>query len=219
MNNISSNVKGSYFLFEGLDWSGKDTQLNNSFKYILSEDKYAHIMRMREPSNRTNSGNEVIRRLTTREGFKDGNEAMQLYISDRAELNPLRKILLENWTIILWARGDLSTYAYQMAQWMSFDDVYNMHKKFNIIDPTVTLFFDVNIENIEKRLNKRDWDKREYFERLDFLAIAREKYLEAIKLLIEKDNRNICIIDANNNVEETFNNLKIVLDTSLNFNK
>lgn len=42
-----------FIVFEGLDGSGKDTQLNKAVEYIRTMDKYAQIWITREPTTNT----------------------------------------------------------------------------------------------------------------------------------------------------------------------
>jgi len=78
-----------------------------------------------------------------------------------------------------------------------------------IIIPDITFIFNVSWENIEKRLKNRWW-KKEFFEEIDFLKKANQKYLEIAERL--KPERKIYIIDANNSIEETFKKIKNILD-------
>lgn len=100
-----------FIVFEGLDGSGKDTQLNKAVDYMRTRDKYAQIWITREPTNNTVAGREIARRLK-QEGFKDGHEALMLYVQDRIEQTLIRREILQHSHIIA-SRFDNSTYAYQ----------------------------------------------------------------------------------------------------------
>ncbi|MDQ1343542.1 MAG: dTMP kinase, partial [Patescibacteria group bacterium] len=139
-----------FLVFEGLDGSGKDTQLEKAFSYLRKKDKYAQIWVTREPTSATESGREIARKLRN-EGFKDGYEAVALYVKDRTEQSEIRRGILKH-SHILSSRFDLSTYAYQCAQGLSFEEVRNAHDYSKILLPDVTFLFDVSMENVEKRL-------------------------------------------------------------------
>ncbi|MDQ1343959.1 MAG: dTMP kinase, partial [Patescibacteria group bacterium] len=156
----------------------------------------------------TEAGREIARRLTG-EGFRDGNEAVALYVKDRTEQSDIRRNVLSH-SHILSSRFDLSTYAYQCAQGLSFEEVRNAHDYSKILLPDVTFLFDVSMENVEKRLFGRG-EKKEFFEDLAFLAKVREKYLEAYEKL--KNERDIRLIDANGSPEETFEAVRSVIDS------
>lgn len=199
-----------FIVFEGLDGSGKDTQLNKAVDYMRTRDKYAQIWITREPTNNTVAGREIARRLK-QEGFKDGHEALMLYVQDRIEQTLIRREILQHSHIIA-SRFDNSTYAYQWAQWLSFDEIYKAHNYDEILVPDLTLIFDVDKENIEKRLWKRGGEK-EFFEQIDFLMKVREKYLESTKKLSQE--RKIVIIDANQGIEDVFEQVKKELEKEL----
>ena len=110
---------------------------------------------------------------------------------------------------ILSSRFDYSTFAYQWAQWLTFDEIYEAHNYKNILIPDLTFIFDVNLENIEKRISER-WAKKEFFEELDFLNKVRKLYLDSAEKL--KSERNIVIIDSNRSIEEVFEDVKTELD-------
>ena len=196
-----------FIVFEWVDWSWKDTQLDKTFAYLRKKDKNIHIWTTQEPTRSTESGKKALEKLSW-DGFKDGREALELFVKDREEATPFRREMMKSSTI-LSSRFDYSTFAYQWAQWVSFEDIYKAHNYENILIPDLTFIFDVSIENIEQRLKSRWW-KKEFFENLEFLKKVREKYLETYEKL--KDKRNIYLIDANKSVEEVFENVKKIID-------
>jgi thymidylate kinase len=78
--------------------------------------------------------------------------------------------------------------------------------------PDITFIFDVSMENIEKRLKNRWWEK-EFFEKLDFLEKVKEKYLSSAEKL--KNTRKIYIIDGNKTEKEVFLEVKNILEKQL----
>lgn len=78
--------------------------------------------------------------------------------------------------------------------------------------PDLTLVFDVDRANIEKRLGNRG-EEREFFEQIDFLMKVREKYLESTERL--RKGRKIMVIDANQGIDEVFGQVKEILDREL----
>ncbi len=196
-----------FIVFEWVDWSGKDTQLNKVFEYLRERDKNSQIWVTKEPTPNTTSWRKILEKLTW-EWFKDGKEALDLYVKDREEQTSIRKEILKH-SIILSSRFDYSTYAYQWVQWLSFDEIYSAHNYDNILIPDITFIFDVSRENIEKRLAKRWWEK-EFFENLDFLEKVKNKYLESAQKL--KETRKIYIIDANKGIEEVFEEVVSILE-------
>lgn len=196
-----------FIVFEWVDGSGKDTQLDKTFAYLRKKDKNIHIWTTQEPTRSTESGKKALEKLSW-DGFKDGREALELFVKDREEATPFRREMMKSSTI-LSSRFDYSTFAYQWAQWLTFDEIYEAHNYKNILIPDLTFIFDVNLENIEKRISER-WAKKEFFEELDFLNKVRKLYLDSAEKL--KPERNIVIIDANRSIEEVFEDVKTELD-------
>jgi dTMP kinase len=199
-----------FIVFEWVDGSWKDTQLNRVFEYIREKNKNQQIWVTKEPTGNTISGKQILEKLAG-EWFKNWQEALKLYVADREEQTSIRKDIVQH-SVILSSRFDYSTYAYQWVQGLSFDEIYNAHNYDNILMPDITFIFDVSRENIEARLSNRGWDK-EFFENIDFLCKVQDKYLETAKKL--KSERKIYIINANNSIDSVFDDLKNVLDKYL----
>ena len=196
-----------FIVFEWVDWSWKDTQLDKTFAYLRKKDKNIQIWSTKEPTKNTESWRKILEKLSW-DGFKNWREALELFAKDREEQTEIRKNILQHSTI-LSSRFDYSTFAYQWAQWLTFDEIYEAHNYKNILIPDLTFIFDVNLENIEKRISER-WAKKEFFEELDFLNKVRKLYLDSAEKL--KSERNIVIIDANRSIEEVFEDVKTELD-------
>lgn len=202
-----------FIVFEGVDWSWKDTQLTKAFWYLTKKDKYMQIFKTSEPSNKTNSWKIISRKLKN-EWFSSKDEALRLYVQDRMEQSSFRGYIIKQSTI-LSSRFDYSTYVYQWLQWFSFHEIFLAHDWYkDILEPDLTFIFSISRENIEKRLQKR-WDKKEFFENIDFLEKANQKYIEISKQL--SDRRKIYLIDANWSIEETFEKVKTKLDSLFKF--
>ena len=196
-----------FIVFEWVDGSGKDTQLNKIFEYLGERNKNLQIWKTKEPTANTVSWNLILKKLKSW-WFSSPEEALELYVKDREEQTIIRKEILKH-SLILSSRFDYSTYAYQWVSWLSFEKIKSYHNYDNILIPDITFIFDVSSENIEKRLKNRWWEK-EFFEEIDFLKKVNYKYLEiAEKLKLE---RKIYVIDANESIEKTFENIKSILD-------
>jgi dTMP kinase len=196
-----------FIVFEWVDGSGKDTQLNKVFEYLWERNKNLQIWKTKEPTDYTTSWKLILKKLKSG-WFSSPEEALELYVADREEQTQIRKEILKH-SAILCSRFDYTTYAYQWISWISFEKIKQAHNYNNIIIPDITFIFDVNSENIEKRLNNRWWEK-EFFENIDFLQKANKAYLQVAEKL--KSERKIYIIDANESIEKTFDKVKNVLD-------
>ena len=195
-----------FIVFEWLDWSWKDTQLEKTVSFLRKLNKNLQIWITKEPTANTESGRKILEKLATT-WFSSGKEALELFAKDREEQTETRKQILKH-SVILSSRFDYSTFAYQWAQWVTFEEVFEAHNYEKILIPDLTFIFDVNTETIKKRLEKR-WSEKEFFEDLEFLKKVREKYLEAYEIL--KKTRNIVLIDGNGTIDKVFENVKIEL--------
>ncbi len=200
-------VKNMFIVFEWVDGSWKDTQLNKVFEYIWERNKNMQIWKTKEPTAYTFAWKKILEKLKNW-WFESPREALKLYVEDRIEQSKIRKEILKH-SIILSSRFDYSTYAYQWVSWLSFEEIEKAHDYDKIIIPDITFIFDVNRENIEKRLNNRWW-KKEFFENIDFLQKVNNAYLQIAKRL--KNKRKIYIIDANKSIDEVFLQIKNILD-------
>ena len=150
--------KFMFIVFEWVDWSWKDTQLEKVLSYLRQKDKNIQIWLTKEPTKNTIAWKMILEKLALN-WFSSGEEALALFAKDREEQTQIRKEILKHSTI-LSSRFDYSTFAYQWAQWVSFEDIYKAHNYENILIPDLTFIFDVSIENIEQRLKSRWWKKR-----------------------------------------------------------
>lgn len=187
-----------FIVFEGIDGSGKDTQLHIIAKHLKDRNKYCNVWVTREPTKITKSGKKVSQLLKTN---ITKNQATKYFIQDRKEHSIIIKDIL-NHSHVLSSRYDLSTYAYQITQGMDFDTLYKLHNyDKEVIIPDITFVFNVNIDTAIDRIDNRNEDI-EVFEKKDFLLKTINNYNSIINRIIEKDNRKIIIIDANQSVEK-----------------
>ncbi len=195
-----------FITFEGIDGSGKDTQLYRLAEMIREDndlfgDKYSNIWITREPTKMTEPGREISRLLKTRHVGLE--EATRYFIEDRLAHTQIIRQELEN-SHVLCSRYDLSTLTYQYAQGMPLERLYDMHKydeEDGTLIPDVTLFFDLTAEEAAKRMSKRRSEK-EYFETLDFQKDVRKKSYEVMDYLSDRDGRKIVVVDANQPIDD-----------------
>lgn len=196
-----------FIVFEWVDGSGKDTQLERTISYLRKKNKNIQIWTTKEPTSNTPSGKLILEKLKG-EGFSSPYEALDLYVKDREEQSVIRAEIKKHSTI-LWTRFDYSTYAYQGMMGLTFEEVYQAHDYSKMVIPDITFLLDISEENILKRLESRGGHK-EVFENINFLTQVRNKYLEVVDKL--SSQRNIVIIDANGTIDEVFALIQTELD-------
>lgn len=195
-------MRGKFITFEGIDGSGKSTQLR-----LLAGDLRVqgfNVLTTLQPG-----GTPLGRRL--REAFLETEENVHpmaellLFAADRAQhVNFLIKPALSEGRIVISDRYADATAAYQGAG-RGFDEkVINQVIKLATdgLKPDLTLFFDVPIEKAILRTNSRTDDEtiknRMDQETTDFYERVRKAYLN----IAEKEPRRFCVIDAGGSIED-----------------
>jgi dTMP kinase len=198
--------KGLFIVFEGLDGSGKTLQMIKTASFLFDKYKKYEILCAREPTYMTKSGKLIREKLAhDKDPKKQGKLFRALYIKDRAEHN--KKVILPALNygcIVLCDRYSHSTFSYQQAQGVSFQEILTEHKKYKIRRPDLTLVFDVPATVAIQRIQKGR-KNNELFEKMHFLEEVRRNYLKLQKLL---PGDNIVIIDGDTSVEEIFANVQ-----------
>ena len=190
-------------VFEGIETSGKSTNLKIISKYLNNINR--KFIKIREPGGTTLS--EIFRKLILNKKSKlNFKTDLMLIMASRSE--NIDKIIKNNYgkKIIIIDRFVDSTIAYQH---------YGMGINLNLINklnnflldrfkPTFTFLSIVNKKNMKIRLNKRfSLNKYDKFD-LSFYNKVQKGFLN-----ISKDKKNYFIIDSNeNNIEE---NSKIII--------
>lgn len=195
-------MRGKFITFEGIDGSGKTTQL----RMLASE------LRVRGLSVQTTmepGGTPLGRRL--RESFLETEETVAplaellLFAADRAQhVELLIKPALDEGKIVISDRYADATFAYQGAGRGFSETLVNQIIKIatNGLKPDLTLFFDVSIERALMRTDSRndagEKKNRMDLETRDFYNRVRDAYLK----LAAKEKKRFRIIDANGSVGE-----------------
>lgn len=206
-------MSGKFITFEGIDGSGKSTQLR-----LLADDlrfRGFNVLTTHQPG-----GTPLGRRL--REIFLETEETVApmaellLFAADRAQhIEFLIKPALKENKIVISDRYADATVAYQGAGRGFSPTVIKQVIKLatNGLKPNLTLFFDITVEEAILRTKKRDemgqqsnrLDKENY----EFHQRVRDAYHE----LIAKEPKRFRVIDASRSIEEIHKNaLEVLLD-------
>ena len=179
--------------FEGIETSGKSTNINIASNYLKKKRKA--FIKLREPGG--SSSSEQIRKLLLKKKFKLNKKTdLMLFYASRSE--NFEKIIKKNYKnkIILIDRFTDSTIAYQH---------YGMNINLNIIKllnrfvignfkPDIIFLSIVNIENLRSRLKKRlKLDRYDKF-KLNFYNKVQKGYGK-----LSRNNNKYIVIDSNNN--------------------
>ena len=195
-------MRGKFITFEGIDGSGKSTQLRMLASELLGLG--FDVLTTHEPG-----GTPLGRRL--REAFLETEETVAplaellLFAADRAQhVNFLIKPELELGKIVISDRFADATAAYQGAGRGFPEETVNEIIKLATdgLKPDLTLFFDIPVEGAILRTNSRSDDgvkkNRMDLETAEFYARVRDAYHQ----IAMREPERFHIIDAGRSVED-----------------
>jgi dTMP kinase len=203
-------LAGKFITFEGIDGSGKSTQLRMLAGYLRQ--KGVDIVATHEPG-----GTPLGRRL--RSAFLETEEVVApisellLFAADRAQhVELLIKPSLEQGRVVISDRYADATFAYQGAG-RGFDEtIVNQVIELATggLRPHLTLFFDIIVDTALRRMNEHKGDERIQNrmdrETAEFYDRVRGAYLG----IAQREPNRFKVIDANGSIDEV---QKKVLDT------
>ncbi|MBS3094755.1 dTMP kinase [Candidatus Pacearchaeota archaeon] len=199
--------RGIFVTFDGLDGSGKGTQIIKAVDYVFSLSKENDIYLTREP---TRDFSEIRKRMAAGTDVKkDARWYLDNFVSDRINhcLNYISPNL-ERRTHVFSDRYKYATITYQSLQGIPVEEIIFAHKNPAILVPDLTLIYDCPAEIAFERRKKGG--ATDVFDKdLEFQKSLREKYLQLPSLLPKE---KIIIIDASRSIEEVFEETKIYLN-------
>jgi len=203
-----------FITFEGIEGSGKSTQIELLRSSLKEEGNAVEILR--EPG--TTQLGEKIRDIfleKTNEKVDPITEAFLLYASRKHLDQNFLQEHLKNRSIVIADRYSDATIAYQcFGKGLSEDFVQYIHEKSDLLSPDLTFYLDITAEASKARINDRELDRMES-ESLDFFNKVRAGYLEIAKLNTDR----VIVLDAELSVkdlqDQIFKEVKNRLDASL----
>lgn len=191
-------MRNKFITFEGIDGSGKSTQIQLLYEYLLSKNE--KVMVIREPGT-TSIGEDIRKILTDKKNnaMSYTTEAL-LFMAARAQLVQEKIIpALEKNFIIICDRFIDSSVVYQgIGRNLGENFIHNLNKAVtNNINPDITFFLDIKPKDV--LLRKIGLEESDRLESED-LSFHCKIYAAYKKLALANENR-IKIIDANDTPE------------------
>lgn len=198
---INDNHKngGKFIAFEGIDGSGKSTQI----EYLTEKLKKENICYYTTMEPTDSPIGSLIHQIMMGRVKTDNKVIAALFVADRLDhllndLNGLKAKIDEGITVIS-DRYYFSSYAYHSVD-MPMEWVIQANNQCKqILKPTATVFIDVDPDTAIERIAQNRFHQ-ELFEKKSRLVKVREKYFESFKK--EKSEENIIIVDGNRSQEE-----------------
>jgi len=202
---------GSYFIsLEGIEGSGKSTQILRIKEYLESKD--FRVIVLREPGG-TPFGEKLRQAILTSSVDLDPVAEAHLFASSRAQL--LSEVTLKELntpgTIVIYDRYIDSSIAYQgVARKMGFENVLKLHGQFPLnLVPHLTLYLKVSLEKSLERQKQRNLPK-DYFESRD--DNFHKSLIEGYDLSKELFPNRIVAVNGELDVEQVFEEVKTQID-------
>ncbi|MCL2513309.1 MAG: dTMP kinase [Oscillospiraceae bacterium] len=194
-------MKNKFIVIEGIDGSGKTTQIDILAKRLADGGFDAAVTA--EPTD--GAAGKLIREILSGKKKIAPSALAALFLADRIEHNQnsgngIKKLLSEGKTV-LCGRYYYATFAYQGLE-CGFDWLFGQNLGCaDILKPDICLFLDIPPEICMDRINKsRKLSEIEIFENIEALRKIRENYLTVFGHL--KGSENIKIIDAAGSEDE-----------------
>jgi len=202
--------KGKFIVFEGLDGSGKSTQIENLRKrlqVLCAPAGKRKVFVTREPSDSVPGS--ICRGIGKRSVLVQPETEALLYAADRYEhvkMEILPQLMAGNHVIC--DRYYFSNYAYQSTD-SDLNDLLAYNRAVSgLLRADVTIFIDVPPLECEKR-RAIERATEEKYENVEFAKVTKEQYFKTFELL--KAQENILIVDGCGDPGEIFEDLWAVL--------
>jgi dTMP kinase len=181
---------GKLIVFEGIDGTGKSTQITLLARYL--ENLGFSVVITREPTN--GSYGKKIRQLYVNRGEISQQEELELFLADRREhVEQLILPSLQQGKIVLCDRYYLSTAAYQGAN--GFDPLDILQLNDFAPTPDIALLFEVSIETSLHRITEGRGEQLNDFEQAESLTRVK-------KIFSDLELPYICRINAEGSINE-----------------
>lgn len=201
--------KGILITFEGIDGSGKSTQIKKLKNFLLKK-KINNTYFTREPGG-TSFGDATRKLLLKNAAINPLNQSLILLLT-ASRYEHYKKIILPNIKkkkIVISDRFTDSTFAYQCGSNKELGKLlkYLNNKLFANFNADLTILLDIRAEEAMKRLKKRKINNSFDKKTLIFYKSVRSSYLK-----LANKYKRIKVLDASINQDELFNKVqKIIL--------
>jgi len=195
---LGNKNNGKFIVFEGIDGSGKSTQIKQISKRLKAIDY--KVYSTFEPTD--GPIGSLIRQMLSGKISTDQRTIASLFAADRTDhlVNKVSGIRhkIDQGEIILCDRYYFSSYAYH-AQYIDMEWVIHANSlNAEILRPDVTIFIDVDPDICLERI-KNSRSNFEMYEKLDVMKKVRANYFKAFDAL--KGLETIAIINGNSAME------------------
>jgi len=195
---IKSNYIGKFIVVEGLDGSGKSSQVDLVVDLLKKSGK--EVILTKEPTMDSEAGRKIKQALR-KEIVVEPMELQKLYVQDRKEHLENKVIpALKEGKFVVSSRYAFSTFAYGYSDGLNVDELVEMNEGFLL--PDLTVIVDVDPESCVKRIEGRG-EPKELFEQKEKLTRVNEIY-KRLPAMFD----NVVIINGERPISEVFEDIK-----------
>lgn len=202
-----------FIVLEGLDGSGKSTQLENIMNHIENNYPNLKVIFTREPGGYENHIGEDIRQVILNNEIDDYTRAL-LYAASRYENAKIIKEWIDKGYVVICDRYIYSSLAYQSNNELSMEEIMQINRYDDIIKPDKILFFRINMDTYKARK-----DARSKIRKLDSIETKPDEFfLKVISNYGKALNcewSKIIEINANKSIEEVTSSTLNIIDDLL----
>ncbi len=195
---ITQRYPGKFLVIEGLDGSGKTSQVQQLVLFLQQQGK--QVVLTKEPTEISEAGKKA-RKVLRGELSVSPLELQKLFVADRE--NHLKALIipaLEEGAMVVSSRYAFSTFAYGGSEGLNLDELMAMNSTFLL--PDATIIIDVPAEDCIKRIETRG-EQKEYFEQLAKLKTVANFYRQFPSLF-----KRVHLVDGTRSVEQVFEQVK-----------
>ena len=199
-----------FITFEGGDGSGKSTQVDRLYNYLLNLG--INVVKTREPGGTASA--EILRDLLTKGDTKKWtpmSEALLMWASRFEHITNLILPALNSEKVVICDRFYDSTYAYQgVAHGLGLENMIELKRLIiGDIEPTITFILDIDPKiGLKRTLNRGDKENRFENYDLDFHTKIRQGFLK----IANKEKERCIVINAELSEQEISEIIKNEID-------
>jgi len=210
------SINKRFISFEGIDFSGKSTQIQNLKEKLIESDQ--EVLVLREPGGTAIS--ELIRDILLDKNNLSMTSTTELLLYSAARNQVLNEQIipaLKSGVFVIADRYVDSTTAYQgYGRQISLDLIQQInHIATNDLLPSLTFFLDLPLDKMinRQKIVKNEIDRLESAG-LDFFNRVREGYLK----IADIDTNRLKVINADRDISNITNEIWELVRTKIDFN-
>jgi dTMP kinase len=219
---VSTPHRGLFITFEGLDGSGKSTQLEKLARRLRQQGH--QVVMTREPGGTTTGEN--IRKLLLDSGTAGLSSMSELALMFASRAQHIKEVIgpaLAEGKIVLCDRFTDSTEAYQGGgRKLGSDPVLKMHKIVcGGLQPDLTILMDSDVARSVERARRRNRSRTGHNGRGDENRFEQEsrsfftRVRDAYHVIAEREPRRVTVVDARGTIDATHSRIVEVVAKKL----